>query len=66
MEKPPGDLLSMLSISSLDDRLLDETVDAVSRGQSKDPTMETIYVLLASVITLLALHHGEIAANHRR
>jgi hypothetical protein len=28
--------------------------------------METIYVLLAAVITLLALHRGEIATNHRR
>lgn len=37
----------------------------VRRAQSKEATMETIYVLLAAVITLLALHRGEIAASHR-
>ena len=34
-------------------------------AQREDAIMETIYVLLAAVITLLALHHGEIAASHR-
>jgi hypothetical protein len=38
----------------------------VRETQRKEATMETIYVLLAAVITLLALHRGEIAASHRR
>jgi hypothetical protein len=39
----------------------------LARGaQSEEATMETMYVLLAAVITLLALRHGEIAATHRR
>jgi hypothetical protein len=34
--------------------------------QRKEAAMETMYVLLAALITLLALHRGEIAASHRR